>query len=131
MNYNNSKFFSKVMWIIYILIGLSGITYVVKQQNKLPVIQENTVISQTQDTFFEVFDTQDISTDDDIENNKRSYSYKVEIVEGLSSSQYDKISNEIIENTKKDISKDNVELNSIDIKFYIGKDEVHNYTLEN
>lgn len=131
MNYNDAKFFSKIMWLVYILIGLGGITYVNKLQYQPPVIEETTnMSSQSTNTFFEVFDTQDISSDTELEDNKRSYLYKVEVVEQLTPSQYDRISKEIIEKAKQDINDDN-ELNSVNIKFYIGNEEVHNYNLDN
>lgn len=131
MNYNDAKFFSKFMWLIYILIGLGGITYVNKLQNQPPVMEETTTnSSQSTSTFFEVFDTQDISSDEEVEENKRSYLYKVEIVEDLTPSQYDKISKDIIEKAKNNMT-DESELNSVNVKFYIGQEEVHSYNMEN
>ena len=134
MNYNQAKFFSKIMWIIYILIGLGAITYIQKQQYKVPIIEENTTVSnQEEDVFFEVFGSEDVSTETDIENNKRSYVYKVEVLDELDTYKYQSISNNIIRDVESDIKKadENIDLNSIEVQFYIGNEIVHTYTHEN
>lgn len=134
MNYNQAKFFSKFMWLIYILIGLGAITYIQKQQYKIPIIEENApVSSQKEDVFFEVIGSEDVSTETDVENNQRSYIYKVEVLDKLDTYKYQSISSNIIRDVESDIKKSdkNIDLNSVEIQFYKGNEVVHTYTHEN
>lgn len=131
MNYNEVKFLSKLMWLIYIVIGLAGITYVHKLEYKVPIVDEDEII-YNEDVFFEFLGYEDISTEKEKELNKHSYIFKVEIFDRLTNSMYQNIANNIIRDVQTDIKKidKNINLNNIEVQFYIGKDMVHSYNDE-
>ena len=120
MNYQQSKFLGKIMWIVYILIGLFAISHIIKEQNKLPVIEDVPSYEyQNNDIYYAVIDNEDISTQEDISQNKRSYIYKVEILEDLNSLQYDKIAKEVVNSVKSSVKKQdkNISVENIEIEF--------------
>lgn len=50
MNYNRVKIFSKLMWILYILIGFTAISYIIKIQHdkELPIVKDINTTQEVQ-----------------------------------------------------------------------------------
>lgn len=133
MNYNDSKLYGKLMWIIYILIGLYGLTYITKQQNKLPIIDETELNYELEDSIsYEIINNQDISTEKELLDNKRSYIYEVEVMQELTTAEYDSISNEIISAVKSSVKQQNkaISINNIQIDFIKDNKNIYNYLHE-
>lgn len=134
MKYNESKFLAQFMWIIYILIGLFVFNYVKKEENNLPVIDENEIILPVEEkATYKVIGNLDITTKEDIKNNKRSYIYEVEVFDNLTASQYEKISQEVISAVKNIInsSSNEISLKKVQINFLINNKVIYNYIFEN